>query len=69
MQFLISPKTSTVPVVVDTMLRTGLSPTSNALSVVLVVVWSSSPWAAGASQRHEFGLLNAQRNFSRRYFD
>ena len=37
-QFLISPDTSTVPVVIYTMLRTGLTPTINALSVVLIVV-------------------------------
>ncbi|WP_435349218.1 ABC transporter permease [Haloarchaeobius sp. HRN-SO-5] len=37
-QFLISPGTSTVPVVIYTMLRTGLTPTINALSVVLIVV-------------------------------
>jgi len=37
-QFLISPETSTVPVVIYTMLRTGLTPTINALSVVLIVV-------------------------------
>jgi ABC-type spermidine/putrescine transport system permease subunit II len=37
-QFLISPSTSTVPVVIYTMLRTGLTPTINALSVVLIIV-------------------------------
>jgi ABC-type spermidine/putrescine transport system permease subunit II len=37
-QFLIAPGTSTVPVVIYTMLRTGLTPTINALSVVLIVV-------------------------------
>lgn len=37
-QFLISPDTSTVPVVIYTMLRTGLTPTINALSVVLIIV-------------------------------
>jgi ABC-type spermidine/putrescine transport system permease subunit II len=37
-QFLISPETSTVPVVIYTMLRTGLTPTINALSVVLIVI-------------------------------
>jgi ABC-type spermidine/putrescine transport system permease subunit II len=37
-QFLISPDTSTVPVVIYTMLRTGLTPTINALSVVLIAV-------------------------------
>lgn len=37
-QFLISPGTSTVPVVIYTMLRTGLTPTINALSVVLIVI-------------------------------
>lgn len=37
-QFLISPETSTVPVVIYTMLRTGLTPTINALSVVLIIV-------------------------------
>lgn len=37
-QFLISPGTSTVPVVIYTMLRTGLTPTINSLSVVLIVV-------------------------------
>lgn len=37
-QFLISPDTSTVPVVIYTMLRTGLTPTINALSVVLIVI-------------------------------
>lgn len=37
-QFLISPGTSTVPVVIYTMLRTGLTPTINALSVVLIIV-------------------------------
>lgn len=37
-QFLISPETSTVPVVIYTMLRTGLTPTINALSTVLIVI-------------------------------
>lgn len=37
-QFLISPGTSTVPVVIYTMLRTGLTPTINSLSVVLIIV-------------------------------
>jgi ABC-type spermidine/putrescine transport system permease subunit II len=37
-QFLISPDTSTVPVVIYTMLRTGLTPTINALSVILITV-------------------------------
>lgn len=37
-QFLISPGTSTLPVVIYTMLRTGLTPTINALSVVLIIV-------------------------------
>ena len=37
-QFLISPGTSTVPVVIYTMLRTGITPTVNALSVVLIVI-------------------------------
>jgi len=37
-QFLISPDTSTVPVVIYTMIRTGLSPTISALATVLVVV-------------------------------
>ncbi len=37
-QFLISPGTSTIPVVIYTMLRTGLTPTINALSVVLIVI-------------------------------
>lgn len=37
-QFLISPGTSTVPVAIYTMLRTGLTPTINALSVVLIVI-------------------------------
>ncbi|SEO20571.1 putative spermidine/putrescine transport system permease protein [Halogranum amylolyticum] len=37
-QFLISPETSTVPVVIYTMLRTGLTPTINALSVVLILI-------------------------------
>lgn len=37
-QFLISPGSSTVPVEIYTMLRTGLTPTVNALSTVLVVV-------------------------------
>ncbi|WP_324662899.1 ABC transporter permease [Haloarcula sediminis] len=37
-QFLIAPGTSTVPVVIYTMLRTGLTPTINALSVILIVV-------------------------------
>lgn len=37
-QFLISPSSSTVPVEIYTMLRTGLTPTINALSTVLVVV-------------------------------
>lgn len=37
-QFLIAPGTSTVPVVIYTMLRTGLTPTINALSVVLIIV-------------------------------
>jgi ABC-type spermidine/putrescine transport system permease subunit II len=37
-QFLIAPGTSTVPVVIYTMLRTGLTPTINALSTVLIVV-------------------------------
>jgi ABC-type spermidine/putrescine transport system permease subunit II len=34
----LSPSTSTVPVVIYTMLRTGLTPTINALSVVLIIV-------------------------------
>lgn len=37
-QFLISPGTSTVPVEIYTMLRTGLTPTINALSTVLVAI-------------------------------
>lgn len=37
-QFLISPEVSTVPVVIYTMLRTGLSPTINALSTILIIV-------------------------------
>ncbi|WP_436346542.1 ABC transporter permease [Natronorubrum sp. FCH18a] len=37
-QFLISPGSSTVPVEIYTMLRTGLTPTINALSTVLVVI-------------------------------
>ena len=37
-QFLIAPGTSTVPVEIYSMLRTGLTPTINALSTVLVLV-------------------------------
>lgn len=37
-QFLISPDTTTVPVIIYTMLRTGLTPTINVLSVVLIIV-------------------------------
>lgn len=37
-QFLIAPGSSTVPVEIYTMLRTGLTPTINALSTVLVVI-------------------------------
>ena len=37
-QFLIAPGTSTVPVEIYTMMTTGLSPTINALSTVLVVI-------------------------------
>lgn len=37
-QFLISPGTTTVPVIIYTMLRTGLTPTINVLSVVLIIV-------------------------------
>jgi len=37
-QFLIAPGSSTVPVEIYSMLRTGLTPTINALSTVLVVV-------------------------------
>lgn len=37
-QFLIAPGTSTVPVEIYTMLRTGLTPTINALATILVVI-------------------------------
>lgn len=45
-QFLISPGTSTIPVVIYTMLRTGLTPTINALATVLIVVMVTIAFAS-----------------------
>lgn len=49
-QFLISPETSTVPVVIYTMLRTGLTPTINALSTVLIVIMLAAALLSQYSQ-------------------
>ncbi|MFC7166072.1 ABC transporter permease [Halospeciosus flavus] len=45
-QFLIAPGTSTVPVVIYTMLRTGLTPTINALATLLIVVMVTVAFAS-----------------------
>lgn len=50
-QFLISPDTTTVPVIIYTMLRAGLSPKISALSTLLVVVMVLGALASSAVTR------------------
>jgi ABC-type spermidine/putrescine transport system permease subunit II len=50
-QFLTSPSTNTVPVIIYTQLRSGLSPTISALSTVLVLVMLAAAIASGVISR------------------
>ncbi|WP_246976363.1 ABC transporter permease [Natribaculum luteum] len=50
-QFLISPDTTTVPVIIYTMLRAGLSPEISALSTVLITIMVIGAVVSGAFSR------------------
>lgn len=50
-QFLISPDATTVPVIIYTMLRAGLSPEISALSTVLIAIMVIGALISGAFSR------------------